>query len=60
MAQDLSSITSGKKRKAPILLHHSDAAAIGTDPSRTICHTPFVFFKTWRTNLKTAGAVPAE
>ena len=60
MAQVLSAITSGRRRKAPPLLHHSDAAAIRADPGRTICHAPFVLFKTWRTNLKTAGAIPAE
>jgi hypothetical protein len=34
--------------------------AIRADPGRTITHAPFIFFKTLRADLKTAGAVPAK
>ena len=40
--------------------HHADAAAIGTNPSRAIADPPAIFFKTFITDLETAGTVPTE
>jgi hypothetical protein len=42
------------------LLHHSDSAAIRTDPGWTIADSPFVFFKTFRADLEAARTVPAK
>jgi len=43
-----------------VLSHHADPAAIGTDPGGAVAESPFILRKTLRTDLKTAGAVPAE
>jgi len=33
---------------------------VRTDPGWTVAHSPFVFFKTFRADLKSTAAAPAE
>lgn len=41
-------------------LHHADALAVRTDPGRAIGNSPFVFLKTFLTDLETTWATPAK
>ncbi len=43
-----------------LLFHQMYAFAIRAYPGRAITDTPFVFFKTLRTNLKPAGTIPTK
>jgi hypothetical protein len=40
--------------------HHTDPAAVRTDPGGAVAHPPFVLDETNLADLKTTGAVPAK
>ncbi|CAG37008.1 unknown protein [Desulfotalea psychrophila LSv54] len=43
-----------------LLLHHSNSFTVRADPCRAIAHTPLVFLKAFRANLKATGTAPAK